>query len=1136
MPRSYTANVRTAEVRGEYDLRKASLNNAARLDETELKGAYGLVQTEVKELTRAIADQMELRAKRGSSLQQAAADYVEAMNRGSLNARINALVNLKRTEAANATNVASNVFTPNTTLLNSFMGGIPGYQASSTSWKDSRIAVPAWREFLKNAKSQEDFLSLLPEMERRHGAYTEQGFGVNSQEAQNYQWLLDAGRIKADQVKQTDAANAGFYNRFDTWVANKDYNLNDPQQRSLAIDKFIADQAISDTDLPKPAPGFMSTINKWAANPQQASGTWDSDIRANIADLDARLAKVKKEAPTRAESESPATLNEILGGWLSRPDVRDWAESHGFKLGELVEPDPDTQKLIDQGLYPKELLVNGRIYKSAPDDLAAMRFAYEQMGQDPDKSLEYAKGLAADPAKRKIVEVTVATGPRPKAVSSGRYTDSAGQEHNILKMDDGSFAKLTSDGEASRFLVDDGDPELLWELATQKKELAEAKEVDGIDAPTETKVIYEMGRVYNKDPMGSVRGIDEDGNEVVIKKEDIVRKEYPDGSRFERTDAQRRKAEEAAKARKQTGFYDAEPIGEKLSRGEKKAAEKAKTELIVPQREPNLAERVTRQRLDRQLEEVNRLKALADEARAEVVVVDRIEGDVAVVEYQGKLTEIPVGQLPAGTKEGSIVRGNPQKAARLESRYAKAKAEADRTRSEVDEMVRERSPGIPILSEGGYDEQLRPKVTGEAFQKEYTPRESGELGGRTTGVPKPLPTARSEAQRLRAEAATLPDSDPQRAAMLSTAATLESSADKIDAKIDAASNEAREAFDSREAQAKAARVEAERAGPYVSPTTGTATSRPITVPVLTQAPGSLPGQNIQIAEGAGPGGRDIPYAYVKAGDIQKPPTAPDTTVDVKPSSKLAEEDAKRWIEARGIPEIKEEATPPAATPPQREAFDFARTAGLFSPDAAEAMALLNAPSAPVPTTKVLPPVSTAPSRLPPASALPKQPEVATAPSPIAPQKRPVATPPSIGTKQAGGVPLAGFDWGSAPPSPPAKPTPVGRGGYMKPGTVVPPVSPDLGGAPAPAPAPTPAKTVSPVGEGAKKFNELFGEGASLDSAMSAGSTISTPITPTASTSPQKKAFSGARKKPTDKEIEDFEFSPNAGVMSVDPAQ
>lgn len=37
------------------------------------------------------------------------------------------------------------------------------------------------------------------------------------------------------------------------------------------------------------------------------------------------------------------------------------------------------------------------------------------------------------------------------------------------------------------------------------------------------------------------------------------------------------------------------------------------------------------------------------------LIIDRIEGDIAVCETGGEMTEIPVSRLPRGVKEGSVL-------------------------------------------------------------------------------------------------------------------------------------------------------------------------------------------------------------------------------------------------------------------------------------------------------------------------------------------------------------------------------------------------------------------------------------------------------------------------------------------------
>lgn len=42
-----------------------------------------------------------------------------------------------------------------------------------------------------------------------------------------------------------------------------------------------------------------------------------------------------------------------------------------------------------------------------------------------------------------------------------------------------------------------------------------------------------------------------------------------------------------------------------------------------------------------------------------MIVVDRIEGNRAVVEFDGELVEIPASALPAGTAEGAVLQLAP---------------------------------------------------------------------------------------------------------------------------------------------------------------------------------------------------------------------------------------------------------------------------------------------------------------------------------------------------------------------------------------------------------------------------------------------------------------------------------------------
>lgn len=41
-----------------------------------------------------------------------------------------------------------------------------------------------------------------------------------------------------------------------------------------------------------------------------------------------------------------------------------------------------------------------------------------------------------------------------------------------------------------------------------------------------------------------------------------------------------------------------------------------------------------------------------------MIVVDRIEGDIAILEVNGETAEVPLSHLPAGCTEGQVLDGN----------------------------------------------------------------------------------------------------------------------------------------------------------------------------------------------------------------------------------------------------------------------------------------------------------------------------------------------------------------------------------------------------------------------------------------------------------------------------------------------
>lgn len=62
-----------------------------------------------------------------------------------------------------------------------------------------------------------------------------------------------------------------------------------------------------------------------------------------------------------------------------------------------------------------------------------------------------------------------------------------------------------------------------------------------------------------------------------------------------------------------------------------------------------------------------------------MIVVDRIEGDTAVLEIAGRLVDVPVAELPSGLKEGDRLAFTlvPPETSDAEARLARLRAKTD---------------------------------------------------------------------------------------------------------------------------------------------------------------------------------------------------------------------------------------------------------------------------------------------------------------------------------------------------------------------------------------------------------------------------------------------------------------------------
>ena len=71
-----------------------------------------------------------------------------------------------------------------------------------------------------------------------------------------------------------------------------------------------------------------------------------------------------------------------------------------------------------------------------------------------------------------------------------------------------------------------------------------------------------------------------------------------------------------------------------------------------------------------------------------MIVIDRIEGDRAVLEVDGELIDFPVGALPPGSREGGVLLIQPGSAAdslaEAEARLARLRARTPQNDTDID--------------------------------------------------------------------------------------------------------------------------------------------------------------------------------------------------------------------------------------------------------------------------------------------------------------------------------------------------------------------------------------------------------------------------------------------------------------------
>ena len=520
-----------------------ALTAAQRQAELKMKLQNNLTEVEFEAYKSALglsikgqSDLSKERARRGTKITEAIANYERALNSGLPAAKAKALVDLTRIELEMPLKFAAAAYAPNNAVISAVNQVVPPDLMRAGTAEATAAAKRAWQTFFMLPGSRDgNMLGTYRAMVEIYGEPKTDYYGPNEGR------IAEAARDYF-AVKQTAEQNALNFeaqmntarlvtDSWDTFLAKTGLNSEDPQTLEL----FLNERKDLAAMLPTESAPFIGQLRQMVQNPE-ANKAFFSDIDAQIQSFaekeDEYLGYLRGEGG--AETQRKRTDLEKLVGWLQRSDVQAWAKEWGMNLGTVQPVTPEIQKLIDAGQIPKESLVNGMLYTPAPDDMRAARLALRQLERDPQKNVLYQMGLTRQAGPRTVVEIeeiVTPAGVRPKGVETRTVTGKDGKPARIVKLDDGSYAIAPAEKGATYARLSAQDGAKLFDAApadTAKKfdEPVELNGIEGTPAQTRTRRLQAQGPEYSRDPTGAQRGIDLDtGEMVVIAPEKIASRE-----------------------------------------------------------------------------------------------------------------------------------------------------------------------------------------------------------------------------------------------------------------------------------------------------------------------------------------------------------------------------------------------------------------------------------------------------------------------------------------------------------------------------------------------------------------------------------------------------------------------------------
>lgn len=566
-----------------------------KLTEIQTQSVLDALGAQITESRKEESKLSQQRAERASKAGQLASQYLRSQTAGTDAARIRAFVDLSRAAKRDRIDFAKAAYTYDEALFRGIMAKIPEYEKGAEGGKKPDVARQAWSAYF-NAVGAEgaDVLGNLEEMYRRFGSPT----GLFKGEAfyERSQRIQDVRDRAESNVKAFEAATKDFS---DSW---EQFLLENPgldPESEATIRQYMNEKKIRVDQLPASDPTFNNFLQGVAKDPEGNPaffGDIDTRVKELKAEREGLLGEMRK--PIGVEGEEPVpverelTEREKLVGWLQQEDTRDWAQSHGFRLGTVREPTQKELADIEAGKLPRDYLVKGMVYNPSPDDMQAVRFAERQMKMKPQEDVLYRLGLRGDRTRRGTAEITVQTKPAIPGKPVRALKMATFGEKDFAVGDDGKFYSSSDGGKTwSGATTEEGKKALLrGDQAPLGEDKPELPGVSTPETPAETKTytIEEQGWIYGRD-LGTATGIDRTpgsptfGQRVSFPKERVVSRERIGLERVrptlaEKMDlrlAQRREAERQAEER--------ELIGPKASRAAvRERAETAKRMRELP--------------------------------------------------------------------------------------------------------------------------------------------------------------------------------------------------------------------------------------------------------------------------------------------------------------------------------------------------------------------------------------------------------------------------------------------------------------------------------------------------------------------------------------------------------------------------